>query len=99
MKIEYVCNAVKWWDKVNGNTYHSVRVTRCKDDAVVVGQFQYGYGDHYRQTALEEMDKAGWLPTKYSGEKNRWNFERENGYPIYWSIRNGLKREAVANGQ
>ena len=55
MKIKYIVNAVKWWDKVNGNTYHSVRVTRCEDGKQLVGPMQYGYGDHYRQTALEIM--------------------------------------------
>ena len=50
-KLQFICQAVKWFDKVNGNTYHSVRITRTEDGAVVVGQFQYGYGDQYRYTA------------------------------------------------
>jgi len=104
-KIKFVCNAVRWFDKVNGNTYHSVRVTRCSDGKVIVGQFQYGYGDSYRQTALEEIEKASWLPKKYTGKivggyggNKSYSYERENNYPILWNISDDLKRECVANG-
>lgn len=51
----------KWFDKLNGNTYHSVRCIRHSDNAIAVGQFQYGYGEHYRQTALYAMLDAGWF--------------------------------------
>lgn len=50
-KIKFVCNAVKWFDKVNGNTYHSVRVTRCSDGAVIAGvhpPYEQGYGEQTR---------------------------------------------------
>ena len=110
MKYKYTCNAVRWFDKINGNTYHSVRVIRHEDGAVIVGQFQYGYGDHYRQTALKEMLKAGWMKnTKRKGVKfpvgkvnydkeSIYVFERENNYPILWNVSDGLKRDCIANG-
>jgi len=94
---KFTCNAIKWFDKVNGNTYHSVRVIRHKDNKIVTGQFQYRYGEQYQQTALEEMIKAGWLPKKYNKE-NLYSYERENDYPIIWICNDGLKRECVANG-
>jgi hypothetical protein len=53
--------ARRWFDKMNGNTYHSVRCIRHKDNAVCVGPFQYGYGEHYKQTALEVMADKEWL--------------------------------------
>lgn len=96
-KRQFTAIAKRWFDKVNGNTYHSVRVIRHKDDKEVRGQFQYGYGDHYRQTALSKMLKAGWLPSKYD-EKNTWLYERENNYPIIWEVSDGLKRDCVDNG-
>ncbi len=96
-KIKFTVIAKKWFDKVNGNTYHSVRCTRHKDNAVVVGQFQYGYGEHYKQTALAEMGEAGWLPRKYDID-NAYIYERENNYPILWTVSEGLKRDCVANG-
>jgi hypothetical protein len=97
-KVQYVCKAIKWFDKVNGNTYHSVNITRTSDGKKVYGQFEYGYGDQYRQTALESMEKAGWIPEKYTG-KNRYMFERENNYPILWDCSDGLKRDCIANGK
>lgn len=103
-KIKFTAVVVKWFDKVNGNTYHSVRVTRHRDDKVLLCPFAYGYGDCYSQTALLAMDKAKWLPLKYRGRddmchnQNAWNYERENNYPILWAVSNGLKRECIANG-
>lgn len=59
--IKFTVIVKKWFDKVNGNTYHSVRCVRCKDNAIVVGEFRYGYGEHYKQTALDVMFQAGWF--------------------------------------
>ena len=49
MKIKYICKAVKWFDKVNGNTYHSVKIIRCEDGKQIVNKpsYVYGYEDHY----------------------------------------------------
>jgi len=102
--IKYVCNAIKWRDKINGNTYHSVKITRVKDKKVIYGEFQYGYGDQYKSTALDAMADAKWLPVKYRKENEANGFpyhtyyERENDYPILWNVSHGLKREAIKNG-
>jgi hypothetical protein len=106
-QIKFTVIAKKWFDKINGNTYHSVRCIRCSDGAVVVGPFQYGYGEHYRYTALTEMWRSGWLPKEYQLEKNSkcvltkslFDYERENNYPILWTVSEGLKRDCVANGK
>lgn len=103
-KIKFIANACKWFDKVNGNTYHSVRITRTNDGAVIYCPYTYGYGDQYKQTALTAMEKAGWLPRKYrghsqSGIPTAYDYERENNYPIHWSVSSGTKRECIANGQ
>ena len=95
-KIKFCCIAVKWFDKVNGNTYHSVRIIRNRDGKVIVGQFQYGYGDQYRYTAIFAMLDAKWIPAKYRQEP--YMYERENNYPIDCNVRDGLKRDCVANG-
>jgi len=65
-KIKYICNAVKWLDKINGNTYHSVRITRTKDNKVIAGKFRHGYEDAYKFTALRVMLENNWLPKKYN---------------------------------
>jgi len=97
MKIKFVCHAVKWFDKVNGNTYHSVRITNTKTGETIANGFQYGYGDHYRQTALMRMLKADWIPGY--NEKTIYSYERENNYPIQWIVSHGLKRDCIANGK
>jgi len=104
MKYKYTCNAVRWFDKVNGNTYHSVNITRHRDGKMLYCQFQYGYDEHYRQTALEEMAASKWLPVKYRGENENgssksYMYERENNYPIFWNVSDGLKRDCIKNGQ
>jgi len=103
-KIKFIVVAVKWFDKVNGNTYHSVTITRTRDGKTLYCPFQYGYGDHFEQTAIEAMSLAKWLPVKYRGRDQRgvteaYSYCRENNYPIYWDVSDGIKRECVANGK
>lgn len=103
-QIKFIGEALKWRDKVNGNTYHSVRITRTDDGKVIACPFQYGYDEHYRQTALEAMAKAGWLPKKYCTPAKHgglivYLYERENDYPIHWSVSDALKREVEAHGR
>ena len=108
-RILFICKAVKWWDKVNGNTYHSCRITRVRDGATLCAEFQYGYGDQYRQTAVDAMLAAGWL-RRYKVQGGRdagktydhqsvYGFDREHGYCIYWDESHATKRECVANGR
>ncbi len=96
---KFTCIACRWHD-FYGNTYHSVRITRHKDGAVISSgkNLEYGYDSAYEQTALKLMAEAKWLPVKYRGENDRWAFERENNYPTIWNVSDGLKRDAVANG-
>ena len=97
--IKFTVIAKKWFDRINGNTYHSVRCIRHSDNAVCVGGFRYGYGDHYRQTASAIIADAKWLPVKYRGRDGQWQYERENNYPILWTVSDGLKRDCIANGE
>ena len=102
-KIKFICRACRWFDKANGNTYHSVRVTRCKDGATIYGAWSYGYGSQYQQTALTLMAEHKWLPVKYRStdmraDLNILTYERDNHYPIVWNVTDGLKRDMVANG-
>lgn len=107
--IRFTVIAVKWFDKVDGNTYHSVRCVRHKDNAVVVGYFRYGYGEHYKQTALDAMYDAGWFKNyrQTSLPKKGYRYtsasicylEIQHNYPILWTVSEGLKRDCVANGK
>ena len=98
MKIKFSVYAIKWFDKINGNTYHSVQITDNNTGKRYYGQFQYGYGDSYRQTALIVLLEAGLLPKHYNKD-NIYAYERENEYPILWNVSKGLKRDCIANGK
>jgi hypothetical protein len=65
---EISANARKWFDKINGNTYHSVRMT-----VAGVGVYiprQYGYGDQWRQSATEWLWDNGILEKDYHANGN-----------------------------
>ena len=87
--VKFICQAGLWHN--NGNTYHACTITRTKDQKTIHSKIVYGYGDHYRQTTLEIMFKAGWIPEKYTDQS--YMYERENGYPIYWTAENMTKKE------
>ena len=102
-EIKFVCYAVRWFDRINGNTYHSVRVERVKDGKILYSdRMIYGYGDHYHYTALKLMAENKWLPVKYRKDDIQDNnsfyyYERENNYPIHWNVKDGLKRDMYRN--
>lgn len=57
----------RWFHKLYGNTYHSVRV--CVDGRDVGRvNFAYGYGDQWQQSGLDVLVKAGFLPKPKEGE-------------------------------
>lgn len=51
----------RWFDKVNGNTYHSVEVWQ-DGKQLARAPFTYGYGQQYQQTALDLCVKLGLYP-------------------------------------
>jgi hypothetical protein len=53
----------RWFQKSYGNTYHSVQVS-IDGKPIASAEYAYGYGDHYRQTALELIND--YLGTNYS---------------------------------
>lgn len=50
--------ARRWFDKINGNTYHSVKVY-VDGKLSGVQPYAYGYGESYLQSACELLIKAG----------------------------------------
>ena len=91
----FTVNAIKWFDKANGNTYHSCLVIRHRDGKTLACPYTYGYGDCYQQTALEAMKKADWIRPRL-GEL--YSYDRLHNYPMIWIVSHGLKRECIANG-
>lgn len=59
MEHYYSIVARRWFDQKWGNTYHSVRVYR-NGELVGENPYEYGYGDHYLQTADEIMKANGY---------------------------------------
>ena len=49
----------EWFDRINGNSYCSVRVY-WEGEEVARVPFQYGYGDFYLQVARDALE--GWFP-------------------------------------
>ena len=50
----------RWFDKVNGNTYHSVEVY-VNNKFIAKEGFAYGYEDHYRQTGFDLLKDHGFF--------------------------------------
>lgn len=95
--IKFIANAVLWFDKINGNTYHSVRITRVQDGKIIYCPFEYGYGEQFKYTAFRAMIKNRWINPKYNDKP--YMYERENNYPIYWDENQGTKKECINNGK
>ena len=52
--------ARKWFDRVNGNTYHSARIIINGSELDVKNPFEYGYGDSYMTTATDLAIENGY---------------------------------------
>lgn len=92
----------KWFDKVNGNTYHGVTVTikHTKGDDVVLNSDRvYGYGEQYIQTAVELIQKAGYclgLPTRYDNQSEYGKvneYMRNNRNKFYVTCKDNCKKK------
>jgi hypothetical protein len=77
----------EWFDKANGNSYHSVRIHANGKHLIDIGM-TYGYGDMYLQTALE------WLKQwQLVHEDTRHIRDLRESMDLYTSISYGLKRD------
>lgn len=89
-----------WFDKKNGNTYHSARVT-IDGDTVLAVPFQYGYGDQYVYSAQEAMAEAGIVPMDRhpnGSVQPLWQVAREHGIGLTYDAAYVGRREAEAWG-
>ena len=77
----------KWWDKVNGNTYFSCRVSIPSNCGVrwFSVPSQYGYGDHWKHEAVDVLRRVGFdiIEYRHMGNPTKLIFD-DRGY--------GLKR-------
>jgi len=87
---EISANARLWFDKINGNTYHSVRMTVAGVGVYI--PMQYGYGDQWRQSATEWLWDNGVIDKDYWPNGNARYSETYSR--INWgSAIDSLKRE------
>lgn len=89
-------NALSWFDKVNGNSYFSARVTLNYGTPSEVSHslpFQYGYGDQYRYEALSVLVDKGYLIKGVN-----WYDIKEMGIICRFSKVNAKKAEVKAFG-
>ena len=89
---------MEWFDAVNGNSYCSVRV-HWEDKLLAVAPFQYGYGDFYKQAALEALYDASWefsMEPRANGTSDPlWQVEIDNGFLLDNHIARGKTRSEV----
>ena|SRR3990167_911001 len=84
---KYLIEVKLWFDRVNGNTYHSLRIINILNSEVIttIG-ITYGYGEQYKQTAYDRLIKLG-----LAKEEDRHNHDLNRERFIF--IANfGLKR-------
>jgi hypothetical protein len=76
-----------WFDKINGNTYHAVRI---QANGQVIGQvpMTYGYGDMWQYTALDWLKSKGLV-----SEEVRSIYELRKHAEVYITATETLKRD------
>lgn len=83
--------AKEWFDKVNGNSYFSAKVTvnyGMENEKSFTLPFQYGYGSQYEQESFSELKKQGFI------DNSSTITLREQGIIVRSNIQRGcLKRE------
>ena len=88
----------RWFDKVNGNTYHSADVY-VNNEFVGRQERTYGYGDHYVQSGMEILRKHYRLPEKFEKEKYLSNYElKEYGINILSTVSDVARKKDLEKG-
>jgi hypothetical protein len=77
---QYLIEGYRWFDKINGNTYHTVVITDLKTGEVIhrSPHVVYGYGQQWQHTAYDELKKKGLVK-----EEDRTNHELNRKRFIY----------------
>ena len=94
MKTQTIVQVIgrRWFEKTNGNTYHSTEVIITDLDTGEKKSFKepflYGYGDQYRQTATNILVEHTNIMNKVSEENRRFGL-------TYWGVLDELKEQGV----
>ena len=90
--------AKEWFDKVNGNSYFSARITLnygMQDATDCFLPFEYGYGDFYIDKATQELERLGYIsPEHYSngGTQALWAYCQDKGIVLRTNKQKGCKK-------
>ena len=74
---KYVINGFKWFERVNGNTYHNVNIIDVETNTLIVSSgMVYGYGSQWEHTAYDALIKLGLVneEDRHNHELNRKRF-------------------------
>lgn len=55
-KKTFVVIGAKWFDSVNGNTYHNAKIIDAETQKTYYCGYQYGYGSQYLTSAKEYIE-------------------------------------------
>lgn len=80
---KFVIIGAKWFDSVNGNTYHNAKIIDPTSNKIYYCGFQYGYGSQYLTSAKEYIENTlkiksfsvidgGCFQMKKANVKNGW---------------------------
>ena len=89
-----------WFDKVNGNSYFSARVTinyGMEGARTYYVPFEYGYGEQYIYASLSKLADWG-LIDRDNVQQGHWGL-KERGVIVRYSIMDAKKAEVKAWGK
>jgi len=86
----------RWFDKVNGNTYHTAEL-QVNGNFVAKSGMQYGYGDNYVETGKELLLQNYKLPIGFN-EKSHLTQLRDKKITFRSYAFDGLKRDLAKGG-
>jgi len=77
---KYILLGYRWFDKLNGNTYHTVNIINVDTNKTIYKSetVMYGYGDHWKHTVYNQMIKLNLV-----SEKDRFNHKLNGERFIY----------------
>jgi hypothetical protein len=76
----------RWFDRLNGNTYHSARIYVNNELIHTIGM-TYGYGEQYEQNAIQ------WLKDNGHINKDLMRYEVREKYALVSECSDSLKRD------
>ena len=92
--------AKEWFDKANGNSYFSAKVTidgPLGYSKTLTVPFQYGYGTQYEVESFRAIQEYLGFETTHCAPL--WRFCEENGIELQTSKHSDLKKWCVAYGK